>query len=152
MKIYALPYAAGNSSIYYNLKKMLENSVEFISLEYSGHGVRLNEQILYSVDEITYGIYKQIIEKGIDEEYCILGYSMGGIIATELYAKLATNNCNLPKFIFICACNEPGHERKNRDVIHCNRGELIDILRDYSGTPEEVFEFDEILDFTCNAG
>lgn len=146
MIIFALPYAVGNSSIFFDLKRSLGNSVKLIALDYSGHGIRISEPLMFSIDEITEDIYKQIRNIGIDEDYCILGYSMGSVIAKELYMKLLSYECNLPKYIFLCACSEPGHKRKKRNIANCSRNDLINILREYSGTSEEVFECDELLD------
>lgn len=147
MKIYAVPYAVGNTRIYYNLKKELNSNIHFIALELPGHGYRLDEPLLESIDEMSEDIYKQILHNGLDEDYCLFGYSMGSAVCYETYYKLLENKCRLPQRIFLCACPSPEHNYINKNIRHCSREDLINILKKYGGTSEELFQHDSFLDF-----
>lgn len=146
MKIYAIPYAVGNTSVYFNLRKTIGETVDFIPVELPGHGGRLNETLLDSIEAMAEEVYRQILINGVDEEYCLLGYSMGAIVCRETYYKLKKNYCKLPKILFLCACPAPGHVYKNHDIRHCERDDLIRILKEYGGTPDEVFDYKNLLD------
>lgn len=146
MKIFSVPYAIGDSRTYIETKRRVEPLAKFISFDYPGHGFRINEPLLRTIEELADDVYRNIMKEGIDEDYCLLGYSMGVLVCREVYFKLAENKCRLPKMLFLCACPSPGYKYKNNDIYNCSRDEVIEILRDYGGTSEVALQSDELMD------
>ncbi|MBP1566530.1 MAG: hypothetical protein J6A58_12345 [Oscillospiraceae bacterium] len=72
--------------------------IKLCPLEIAGRGSRFNEKLNYCVSDAVDDLYKNI-KIQLDEEYCILGFSMGGILAYELCCKLQKNGCKMPKSV-----------------------------------------------------
>lgn len=89
MKTFCLPYAGGGSDVYDFLTKYNNSKNEFITLSYPGHGNRLSEKAQDDMKELVTSLYddiEQVVSR--QEHICLLGMSMGTIVAYELYLKL----------------------------------------------------------------
>ena len=78
MVIYALPYAAGSASCYYELAQKLDRQIKFVPLELPGHGTRMwRNEGTRSIQKMAEDVFQQVLSKGVEEPYCLMGYSMG---------------------------------------------------------------------------
>lgn len=147
IKFFTLPYAGGNSSIYYELKESLAQSdIEIISLEYSGHGIRLDEKLNITVQDIVDDIYEQLLEYNIDYDYAILGYSLGSLVLYELYKKLVREKFKLPDHLFFCASCSPDYYSKENKKID-NRNDLLNTLNSYGGMDTQLNNEVEFMEY-----
>lgn len=144
MNIYAVPYAGGNISIYTNLKKYLTNEINVVPLEMSGHGSRIGEMLYYSIKDIANDIVSKIVERDTDSEYALLGYSMGGLVCLEMLAILNKKGKNLPSRVFLCASSIP--EGRFENIRNFNEQELMEIIQNFGGTPDELWLNNELKD------
>lgn len=147
MIIYTVPYAGGNTSMYYELKKSLaERKISLINLELAGHGSRYCESLMDNISDIAKDIYNQLIMKNLEENFSLLGYSMGSIIIYEVYFMLKKNNYPLPCYMFLCACVTPeimgSHKQKK-----VTDSEIVELLVSFDGTPKEVITNQEMLNY-----
>lgn len=146
IRIFAFPYAMGGASAYYPLKNKFENSgYQICALNYPGHESRFSEEIRYSMQEIAQDMYDQISEY-LDEEYCLLGYSMGGTVCYELYQCIKRNHRKSPLHVFLIAADSPDAEP---DFINCENmtvQRVRDIFAEMGGTPNEILESDDMLE------
>lgn len=146
MIIYALPYAAGSAAIYYELSMHLKHAVRFVPLELPGHGRRIGEQRLQSIQEMAKDIFRQLMTNGVHEPYCLMGYSMGSTICYELYQLLRAKCCPLPCHILMCASDIPTHKHEFSNIREMSDSELIEQLYELGGTPQEILENRELLE------
>ncbi|MBO0454910.1 thioesterase II family protein [Candidatus Enterococcus murrayae] len=117
--LFCLPYAGGSS---WNFN-FLRNSVEQYDvkcLDYAGHGRRVGEKFMSNIEEIAEDFYKSIARIVENKPYSILGYSMGSIVAYELYRKIFEENRPLPEEIFFCASNSPESVHRSIDITDIN--------------------------------
>lgn len=145
MNILCFPYAYGGASIYFNFKQELSGEHNVIALEYAGHSSRIMEQPHNSIFEIVDDMYKRIQEY-VNDSYCLLGYSMGGLVTYELYQKLAANKKRLPSYIFLIAASEPNYVHKNAEFEKYGLNQCRDELIEKNGTINEIIENDEIIE------
>lgn len=147
MKILAFPYAMGGANAYHALKNKLEPfGYEVVSLNYSGHESRVMEELLGSMQEIARDMYDQIL-KYLDEDYCLLGYSMGGMICYELYQLIMKNNRKMPQHVFLLAADDPEAEPDYKNCENMTLQRVRDIFVEMGGTPDEILESEEMLEF-----
>ncbi|WP_150879617.1 thioesterase II family protein [Staphylococcus aureus] len=103
MKLIAFAYAGGDGHVYYKMRNALsEYGIKLIPYMYKGRGSRVTEEPYISIyeagEEAAEFIKKNI---AVNEDYILLGHSMGSIIAFECYQNLLKINYNLPnKIIF----------------------------------------------------
>ena len=110
MKLFCLPYAGGNADFYKDIKEYIENKdtrIEVIALEYPGHGSRRKENLLSTFDDLSSDVIKQMAMKFDEDDYALMGYSMGSIVASEVVRKILLGELlSKPKKIFLAA-HEP---------------------------------------------
>lgn len=146
IRIFAIPYAFGGAYIYDKLSKELANDMELIPIEYSGHSQRYIEPLYNNINEIAKDVYDQIADK-LDCDYAILGYSMGGTVTYELQRILKENGRKPPMCIMAFGSTEPEYKHRQHDFEKYDLNDVKNLLKDYEGTPPEVLESDELIDF-----
>lgn len=145
-KILAFPFAMGGASAYHLLKKDFENSdYQICAFNYPGHESRYDENIQYSMQGIAQDMYRQISDY-LDEDYCLLGYSMGGIICYELYQLIKRNHRKLPLHVFLVSADSPDEKSEYTDCENMTVKRVRDILTEMGGTPNEILESDDMLE------
>lgn len=144
MRLFAIPYAFGNSCIFYPLEKEMDIDIELVPVDYSGHFMRHSEPLYYTINDMALDIYNQIADK-LCQDYALLGYSMGGFVAYELFNIIKKYDKPLPKHILIFGSNEPDFNFLKADYESFNLLQIKDFLSDFKGTSQEVLENDEML-------
>lgn len=139
---FGLPYAIGSAAIYYPIKQYIPN---LQALEYPGHGCRIAEPCCNTIQDLAKDAYDQIEER-LDKPYTILGYSMGCLVAYELYKLIKKNNVPKPLNIMLLASDTPGAKRTNKNFASMSSDELVNELKLLGGTDEAIFENEEIMD------
>ena len=145
IRLFAIPYAFGGANIYYDLEKEIDENIELIPVEYSGHAGRFSEPLIYNIQEIATDAYTQIADK-IRGEYAILGYSMGGIVAYELFRIIKEKGKPLPKCIMAFGSTEPDFKHKGGNFEEYDVNQIRDLLIEFGGTPPELLEDEQMLE------
>ena len=88
IQLFILPYAGGSAAGFKRLTDLIDDSIDTITVEYSGRGLRSREPLAES--------YSSLFEDAVDYclshrktnlPYAVLGYSMGSVLAYELIAQ-----------------------------------------------------------------
>lgn len=144
MDIFAFPYAFGNSSVFFELKNELSPSINLIPFDYPGHGMRLSENLLYSIEEIADDAFEQIHDK-TQKPYSLLGYSMGCLVVFELFKILRKKGMRLPSFIILMAHDGKGGRFDKEHFENFGTDNVRRILSEYGETSELVLNNDEMM-------
>lgn len=142
-KLFCIPYAGSSAMLYSKWRSSLNENVELIPLELAGRGRRFSEPFYTSFDEAVEDLYNEVKKYDLDD-YAILGHSMGSWLAVELAYRLEEKP---PQKMFL-AGNWPPHMQRIEAELHkmCDEEFKNEILR-VGGTPKELFENKEILEF-----
>ncbi len=106
IKIIIIPHAGGTAMAYNRLKKELRKYHEVSVFEYSGHGKRAEEKLYDTWQQMTEDIYAYIKNEVKDnEEYVLLGNSMGAYLVQDVCHALRERNEKLPGHNIYAACN-----------------------------------------------
>lgn len=84
IKLICFPYAGGNANFYLQFKHFIPDNIEIVTVEYPGHGKRMDESLSSSKEELLKDVINQIYPIIKNSEFAILGYSIGSIIAYEV--------------------------------------------------------------------
>lgn len=106
MKLFCLPFAGGSATYYHDWKKKLAPNFEVIPIELKGRGIRFNEKLDSSFQEMIEDVYLQLTSHELDN-FMIFGHSMGGLLAIEVFYQLLINDRILPKRLFLSGCSPP---------------------------------------------
>jgi len=139
IKLVCFPYAGGSARVYTEWKDMLSDKIELIPIELPGHGKRLKEDLLDSVEAMVEDAYVQIKDKMLDGQYAFFGHSLGALIAYELTSKIIDNKLSKPDYIFISGMGPPHCQPKEEKIHSLPEKEFKKRIAYYGGTPEEVF-------------
>lgn len=104
MQLFCFTIAGGTAAFFDKLEDCCKGRIDFVKLEYPGHGRRRKEPLCSSFQQIAADLYLKIKEDLDGSGYALLGYSMGSIAATEvLRTILVKEEIPLPKMVFLSA-------------------------------------------------
>lgn len=149
MDIYAFPYAAGSALMYKQLELILsEHDITLHAMEYPGHGLRHKDALLHDVHALAQDAFNILAKEKLDKPYFMLGYSMGSMVAYELYYMLLKNGMSLPLRMFFCSLAAPQClKRNNCNYMDMTLDELVEQLRKQNGTPEELLQNRDFMEY-----
>jgi medium-chain acyl-[acyl-carrier-protein] hydrolase len=144
MRLFCFPHAGGSAEAFKHWGKYLPEWIELYSTQLPGRGSRLEEPLTdkmdFIIDQLVNNIYHLLAKP-----FIFLGHSLGGSIAFELAKKLRKLNYGLPFHLFIVGRegprippDSPKHNVSNK--------ELIDYLRLQSGTHNDIFNNEDLLE------
>lgn len=126
--LYTIPFAGGSSFSYSSWNKYLDPDIELINLDYSGHGRRMEEELLNNFDDVVNDILKHIVYHKNNDKFMIYGHSMGGMIAYFVSHILQDKFHMNPKYLFIGGCPSPKIFSRNRKKY--THDEIVDQMLD----------------------
>jgi len=144
LRLYCLPYAGGNASIYASFKDKIGDEIELVAIQLPGRSERMFEEAFTDMDALVETIYRQIAST-LHEPFAFFGHSMGGVIAYALTKKIEAYSRFRPEFTIISATKPI--EMINQNSKHTLDDEaLIEMLKSYKASPEAVLESKELMD------
>ncbi len=137
MILFCLPYAGGSSSIYCKWKKYLNAYIQLEAIELRARGKRYKENFYKNLDDAIEDIFQSIKPKITQDEYTVFGYSMGSLLAYELYYKISSENLRKPKHMFFAAYQAPSEMRRKK-IYRLPDDKFKEEIIHLGGTPKEV--------------
>ncbi|MDO5131350.1 MAG: alpha/beta fold hydrolase [Eubacteriales bacterium] len=90
IQLFILPYAGGSAAAFGKLTGLINAEIEVVAVEYPGRGTRAKEPLSVSFQEMLEDAVNYCREKRREEiPYCMMGYSMGSVLAYEILARKA---------------------------------------------------------------
>ncbi|MCM3783800.1 thioesterase domain-containing protein [Neobacillus mesonae] len=133
--------------MYEPMKMYLREWIEVIPIEYAGHGLRVAEEFYPSFKDMIDDAASQIIERLDGKPYAILGYSMGSLIAYEVYYEICKRASNPPAHLFFAAHLPPDVPRSKGDTsFRALAKRLEDNLSTVRGGSVQVLDYKELLE------
>lgn len=145
MILFCIPFSGGNAYSYINFKKYLPADIRIFNLELPGHGTRIMEPLLYSIEEMTEDLFRQI-ETTPDAEYALFGHSLGAILSFMLCHRIAGSNRRLPSLLFVSGQTAPSLVKPDQRYLLPD-DQFIEVLREMEGTPDELLAEKSFIDF-----
>lgn len=144
-----IPYAgASATSIYQKWNYFINDSIEVVPLELSGHGIKMDEPLLYTMDEIVEYLFENLKKIYLHSKfsYAFFGHSMGTIVIYELMKRIYKFNLIPPIHIFVSGRYTPNHS-EIKHISNLNDDDFRKEIISYGGIPTEILEDTSILDF-----
>lgn len=137
-QLFCFTYAGGNAAFFDVIEKDLPE-IEFVKLEYSGHGTRHKEPYYRDFGELTDDMFRLLRERYSGGVYSLFGYSMGTIALAEVLKRiLAYSDMKAPSHVFLAA-HEP---HSKAELIGFTDDELDDWVKDrtikFGAVPEKL--------------
>jgi external thioesterase TEII len=144
-----LPFAGGNAYSYRSMLKYLPDSFDVLCPELPGRGAYSEQSLMTNlVDLSAYVLENWLKPISLDRPYVLFGHSMGAILAHILLGDLERAQLNLPVHLFVSGRGGPScPDMRGESVAALSSPDFRKKLRAMGGTPDEVLENDELMDY-----
>lgn len=145
-RLLCLPYAGGSAATYIPWSRSLPSAVELIALQPPGRGSRMAEaphaQMAALVDELM-----SVFPKVTERPYVLFGHSLGSRVGFEVILQCQLRGLPLP-VRFIASGSRAPHLPKREAPIHdLPDQQFVGQLRELQGTPEEILDNRELIEW-----
>lgn len=141
--LFCISYAGGSASAYYNWSKILGSEILVVPLEYSGRGKRFGEGFYDNIAEASEDMLRIILPDIKKHKYCLLGHSMGCIVAYELVKLIQKKLLPEPEHLFLSGHYAPD-TKKNNNIRHLlSEEDLKNEVLTIGYTPQELVDNEE---------
>lgn len=144
MKIFAFPYAGGDSYCYRDYQKKMAH-IPFITLSLPGRGKRFGEPRIDSIDGMADEAIKQF-QLASAQDFIFYGHSMGSLIAYCTAIKLRALNLNQPKLLLFSGRKGPSLNTGKGNRHKLPTKEFRSELESLGGCPKEVLQNQELME------
>lgn len=145
-RLLCFPHAGGNSSAFHAWAKLLPANIELWAFEPAGRNRRHQEPPETDLNRLVAAL-AGVLAPVLDRPYAMLGNSLGALVAFELARVLRAQNTRAPLHLFFAGHGAPDQPLSTPILHALPENELIVQLKDLAGTPEQVFQDPELLEF-----
>jgi medium-chain acyl-[acyl-carrier-protein] hydrolase len=147
-RLFCFPYAGGSASIYRQWNGSPFDAVEICPIQIPGRENRTSEKPFTKLLPLAKALADVF---PLDRPFAFFGHSAGALLCFEIARELRRRGEPLPFHLFASGCSAPQLCPSRPPRFNLKRDELITEMRKLGGTPEEVLNNDELLDFVLPA-
>ncbi|MEU6237316.1 alpha/beta fold hydrolase [Kitasatospora sp. NPDC047058] len=145
LRLLCLPYAGGGISVFRGWGELLPADIEPWAVQLPGREDRLGHSPVVSMNEVLNELVPAVMPR-LDRPFAIFGHSMGALIGLELARTLQRLELGSPERLFVSGRIPPQASELPDPPLHGRADEeLIEVLRAWQGTPEEVLADRELM-------
>ncbi|HBU80500.1 MAG TPA: thioesterase [Paenibacillus sp.] len=147
MRIYSFPHAGGSATVYLKWKKYFPPLLELRPVELKGRGSLLGSRCFTNMDDMVADIYERIRTELRDEQFVLLGHSMGSLIAWELANYIKAKEGVSPYHLFLSGMKPP-HLRVREEIQthRLGRQAFKNSVARLGGMPIEMIKEDSLFE------
>jgi surfactin synthase thioesterase subunit len=142
LRLYCLPHAGGSASAFRPWIGRIPG-VNVLPVQYPGRETRLREAAHHSVRDLAAELAEALLADAQDAPYAVYGHSFGALTAFELLHVIRGLGGPLPVQLIVSGFGAPQTEDFADDAV--TDEEIIGLLRDLGGTPEQYLTDRRIL-------
>lgn len=145
--MFCLPPAGSSASLYYSWKKLVADNIRIIPIEYSGHGIKINESLIDDPNLLASQIANEI-QHYPETPFILFGHSVGaGLIWKVLNDLNKSPIIHQLKLIVISSRPEHHHIQHMRNKHELTDQKIIAELKRYNNFPDEILNNQDALTF-----
>jgi len=141
-RLFCFPFAGGSSISFRSWVQLLPNYMDLAIVCLPGRGARNAEKPLDNIHDLA-DLIAQEIRPHITSSSIFYGHSMGAALAFEV--ALRVQDAHPVEHLFCGACRAP-HLPPDEVIHNLPDSDIIDVLREYGATPEEVLNNNEFME------
>lgn len=148
--LFCVPSAGSSASIYSAWNKAIADHIEVITLEYPGHGRKIQQKLTNDPDELAEQFVQEILNYG-DIPFALFGHSVGASLIWKIEEKLKMINAdqNL-KLKIVSARPSPRFQSLIHHYSDMTDEQIVQELKLYNNFPDEILNNPSALDFFLN--
>ncbi len=146
VRLFCLPYAGGGATVFRGWSAALPADVEVCPIQLPGREQRFREQPITNIATMV-DVLASALEGHLDIPFAFFGHSMGASIAYETARRLLTTCSRAPRVLLISGRQAPHLPPVRPPIHHLPDDAFVEKIRELNGTPSEVLEHPELLQF-----
>lgn len=144
-RLICLPYAGGHARVFDGWAECLPG-VEVLAIQAPGKGPRMLEPPCRDLDSLCRILLTELAPVlNTSVPYSFFGHSNGALIAFELCCRMQAAGVRMPERLLLSACGAPW-VRQAQQYSALDDAAFKALLRDFSATPPEVLEHQDLID------
>ncbi|MEP7340684.1 MAG: alpha/beta fold hydrolase [Acidobacteriota bacterium] len=146
LRLFCFPYAGAGASVFRAWAKDLPSEIEVVPVQLPGRESRVREAPFTQLAPLLATLAGNLAAQ-MEPPFAFFGHSMGALLCYELARRLRDEGKPAPVHLFISgrrALPIPDDEPPLHTLDDQKLGEK---LRAFNGTPEEIFQYPELLSF-----
>lgn len=129
IKLVCIPYAGGSAMMYGKWQEKFRDNIEIVPLELPGRGLRFKDKNAEDMESLSKDLLQKIISITKDEEYILLGFCYGAIVAYSIYQLMCEKkHNNKPKGMILLSSLSPGHHSKAERLFEMSNFKIAQML------------------------
>ncbi len=144
--LFCFHHAGGSASNYKDWAE-LNTLVNVVPYELPGNGARIGEKFVFRLEEVAKEAAREIYYLASGRNVYLYGHSMGAALAYLVCSELEKSYNLFPKLLVVAARHAPQDTIVESYKTNMGIEKLEEELRRLGGTPEEVFEDEEIKNY-----
>jgi medium-chain acyl-[acyl-carrier-protein] hydrolase len=146
IRVFCLPYAGGSASIYRDWQQLVPDWMQVCPIELPGRGKLFAEAPANSLAELSREV-SAVLMAYEGHPFALFGHSMGALIAYEVARALERAGSRSLVYLFLSGARPPFLTRIQEPIGHLPDSEFVEKLRKLKGTPKEVLDHGELMEF-----
>ncbi|MFM0381141.1 alpha/beta fold hydrolase [Paraburkholderia strydomiana] len=142
-----LAHAGGSVALYRDWQPRLPWFVQARMLELPGHGMRRSVSPHTEWPALIAQLADELLALVGGAPFALFGHSMGSLVALELMHALRERGERAPVWFGASATISPARRKHETHWLNCSQSEMIACLRERGGTPAELLDDAEFVDF-----
>jgi medium-chain acyl-[acyl-carrier-protein] hydrolase len=141
LRLVCFPYAGGGTGVFRDWENGLPLDVELIAVQLPGRGKRQGELAFSRLPSLAQVAAEGLLREGwLDGPFCLLGHSMGALVAFEVARSLRRRSGPHPQLLIAAGRGAP-HLPDPGPALHAASDEaVVAELRRLGGTPPSLLE------------
>ena len=148
IRLFCFPYAGGSAVVFRSWPEALPSNVEVVAVQPPGRGARIMEAPFTSLTPLVEAV-AEAMRPQLDKPFAFFGHSLGALISFELTRRLRSLGAPQPARLFVSGTGAPQLGQANRPIHALPDSELMEALRNLNGTPAEVLDNAELMQFSA---
>lgn len=145
-RLFCFPYAGGSAGLFLPWVQSVPDDIELVLVQLPGRGARIMESPHTTMDSII----EELLENSdfiCSVPFYLFGHSLGSRVAYELSRQLQASGKRLPERLFVSGSRAPHLAVEKKQIHDLPKEEFLAELADMAGTPEEVLNNAELMEF-----
>lgn len=145
MRAIMLHHAGGDRYAYRLFPSLLVPEIEVITPELPGRGDRFSEKLLDNISAIVEDLFQQILPF-TDQNYVLVGKSMGALTGYLLLLKMMKQGVKLPEHVVFGSRKSPDGYAGHVKIAHLNSFDFWEGVKGYGGCPPALLQHQELME------
>lgn len=145
-RLFCFPFAGAGAAAFHAWARKLPAYLELCILQLPGRESRMGQKPISDWGVLMDALSGEFRD-WTDRPFAFFGHSLGATMAFELTRRLRREGRPLPIHLFVSGRAAPQLPLARPPVHHLSDAEFRDELRDLQGTPEEVLQNEELMEF-----